>query len=406
MFRLLGFDVRIGMGFVLFVAIIVLLYGDGFGLWLAAALAGFTLVHELGHAIAARRHGAKASITLEFFHGYTSFVPTRPLTRRQRMLISFAGPGVHIAIGVIALALMGVSPFSRPGPAESDAALAVWWAGPLIGVLNLIPVLPLDGGHLVQTAIEPIAGRKAHRYMVIVSLVLTCAAAVWFAIDLERRGMVIFLAFLLVAQFRMLTASSDGRRRTDRVIRQHSAAADAESAAWETGRSGVLLPGQDLSPWYRAHRAHLQGRDDEARQLLLDDLTSQGPRRWWPPDAATPAQLRALVALLPSPPPVGNPTSTTVLAEILLRIGERLAAGAYAADAYSRSRSAADALVVARAAAGLGDRETSVKWLRAALTSAGASAPLMAATIDRAPELAWLRADPEVARLRDQLTGA
>ncbi|HEY3484697.1 MAG TPA: site-2 protease family protein [Ilumatobacteraceae bacterium] len=406
MFRLLGFDVRVGMGFVLFVAIIVLLYGDGFGLWLALSLAAFTLVHELGHALAARRHGARASITLEFFHGYTSFVPTRPLTRRQRMLISFAGPGVHIAVGVLALAIMGVSPLTRPAAGETDAAQAVWWAGPLIGVLNLVPVLPLDGGHLVQTAIEPLAGRKAHRYMVIASLVLTSAAAVWLALDLERRGMVIFVAFLLLAQIRMLTAATDGRRRTDRVIRQHSAAADAETAAWETGRSGVLVPGQDLSPWYRAHRAHLQGRDDEARQILLDDLLSQGPRRWWPPDAATPAQLRALVSLLPSPPPVGNPGSTTALAEILLRIGERLPAGAYAADAYSRSRSAADALVVARAAAGLGDRETALKWLRAALSSANASAPLVAATIDGAPELAWLRADPEVARLRDQLTGA
>ena len=79
MFRLFGFDVAVRPGFLFFCALIVFVYQDSFGLWLAGALAGFTLLHELGHAIAARSAGAKAAISLDFMAGYTSFQPTRPI---------------------------------------------------------------------------------------------------------------------------------------------------------------------------------------------------------------------------------------------------------------------------------------------------------------------------------------
>ena len=54
MFRLLGFPVHVRGGFVMFMVLIVVLYGGEFGLWLAGSLAIFTLIHELGHAVAAR----------------------------------------------------------------------------------------------------------------------------------------------------------------------------------------------------------------------------------------------------------------------------------------------------------------------------------------------------------------
>ena len=42
-------------------------------MWLAISIAGFTLLHELGHAVAARRAGAKAEISLDFLAGYASY---------------------------------------------------------------------------------------------------------------------------------------------------------------------------------------------------------------------------------------------------------------------------------------------------------------------------------------------
>ena len=46
-------------------------------------------------------------------------------------------------------------------------------------MLNLVPVLPLDGGHIAQTGLEALFGPRAKRAMIIASLVITGAVAVW-----------------------------------------------------------------------------------------------------------------------------------------------------------------------------------------------------------------------------------
>ena len=84
MFRLLGFDVRIRPGFLIFMVLIVGLHGNEFGLWLAGVA---RRVHAGPRARPRGRrppHGAKAEISLDFLAGYTSFVPTRPLSKPQR----------------------------------------------------------------------------------------------------------------------------------------------------------------------------------------------------------------------------------------------------------------------------------------------------------------------------------
>ncbi len=78
--------------------------------------------------------------------GYTSYEPTRELTARERATIAVAGPLAEIIPGLLALTAMGVNPFDHDAIRASDAALAIWWAGPVLGVVNLLPLLPLDGG--------------------------------------------------------------------------------------------------------------------------------------------------------------------------------------------------------------------------------------------------------------------
>ena len=141
------------------------------GIWLGGSLAVFTLLHELGHAVAARSAGADAAISLDFMAGYTSFRPRRPISKPRLALISVSGPAIQIVISLAVLAAMGVNPVSYDSVRQSDATLAIWWAGPVIGLLNLIPVLPLDGGHLAQIGLEGALRRPALREMAIVSLV-------------------------------------------------------------------------------------------------------------------------------------------------------------------------------------------------------------------------------------------
>lgn len=402
MFRLLGFDVHVRAGFVIFLVLIAMINPSAFGLWVAIGIAGFTLLHELGHAVAARRAGADAEISLDFLAGYTSFRPRQPLTRPQRAGITAAGPLTQIAVSTAILLALGANPLALDSVRESDLTYAIWWAGPVIGVLNLIPVLPLDGGHLVHTAIEPILGKDSLRKMAIVSMVVTVGAAAFFYAT-GYRGFTIFIAFLLYTQYHLVQSGSQSRAARSAAQRS----LDAETQAWQTGRPGVLEPGQRISPWYEAHRALAQGDEGGAMGVMLADLRSPQPRNWLPPTAAAPAQLRSIVDVLPSELPHGNSYSARVLAEVLLGLGQYQRAGSYAAEAFGEHRTSALAAVVARAAAATGDRDNALRWLVAAVDASERERPgtdrVLAQILDRAPEFGHLRADPAFRALRARL---
>lgn len=405
MFRLFGFDVHVRTGFLLFLVLIIAINPSSFGIWIAGGLAVFTLLHELGHAVAARSTGAEASISLDFLAGYTSYRPDprRPLSRPQRAMITAAGPLVQICVSAAVLLGMGANPASLDSVRQSEATFAIWWAGPAIGLLNLIPVLPLDGGHLAHTALEPLLGRNSIRTMAIASMVITAGGAAAFYLS-GNGGFVIFVAFLLLTQYQLVQASGKGHALRQAVQRS----AGAETQAWHTGRPGVLEPGQRISPWFEAHRALAVGDTGGAIGVMLADLRSPQPRNWMPPNAAAPPQLRAIVDVLPTELPYGNPYSARVLSEVLVGLHEHQRAGSYAAAAFGEHRTSALAAVVARSAAALGDTANALRWLAAAANAAHSERPGSATSLghmlDRAPEFANLRATPEFAAVRRQLT--
>ena len=162
-FRLLGFPVHVRSGFIIFMILLAVVpRGDNgeFGIWLAGSVAVFTLLHELGHAVVARRAGAEAEISLDFLAGYTSYGSKQPISRPWTIGISLAGPLTHIACGCLVLVAMGVNPFDHATIIETAPRQAVWWAGPIIGLFNLMPILPLDGGHVVETMLDRFIGEQ------------------------------------------------------------------------------------------------------------------------------------------------------------------------------------------------------------------------------------------------------
>lgn len=407
MIRLLGFDVRVRAGFVIFLALIVFIYqGDQreFGLWLAGSIAVLTLLHELGHAIAARHAGAEASISLDFLAGYTSFRenPQRPISLAQQAVISAAGALVQIGISLAVLLAMGVNPLSFDSIRQSDAAAAIFWAGPVIGALNLIPVLPLDGGHLAMIGLETFIGDKAMRVMVIVSIVLTGGAAATMIVT-GHGDFALFVGFLLLNQFQLLQAT--GKRTSSKHPMQRLHA--VEAAAWQTGQPGMLEPGQRLSPWYEAHRALGTGDVNGAVAAIVNDLRSDKPSKWSPPTAASTHQLRAIVAVLPDELPHGNAHSERMLADIMLASGNATRAGKYAVAGYQLHRSSALATVVARSAAQLGEYTTAMQWLTEAETATLDEEPgwrdVLMVVIDQAPEFVPLRDHQDFRSVRTRM---
>jgi Zn-dependent protease len=349
--------------------LIVVLYGDEFGLWLAGSLAAFTLLHELGHALAARRAGARAEISLNFLAGYASFVPSRPISRLGHIGISFAGPGIQIVTSVAILVAMGAN-VTDPSSFDTDPARwAIFWAGPVIGLFNLVPILPLDGGNIVTTALDRILPGRAERLMLYLSLAATVTLSVLAFTDDRFRGGVIVVG-LLVTQLQML-----GANRTP------------------------------TSPWHDARAALDAGKPGRARRLLVSAISHHRPDTTPLPVELSTDQVRELIDLLPDPLPFGDPWNEYILANQLIRIGRFEDAAHYAASGYARQPHTLTAATVARAAGALGDQPTAIGWLRTA-AEVGTSPAGLASIIDGSPELIGLRQHPEVVAIRRGLVPA
>ena len=396
-FRLLGFPVHVGTGFWMFMVLIAFVYAGTLGaagaVTLAALIAGFTLLHELGHAVAARATGAKAEITLAFMAGYASFIPTRTLTRWERVGISFAGPGVQILAGSVLYIALG-GPLEWPIRGLTTTQFAVLWAGPMIGLFNLIPILPFDGGNILEQAVDRITPRHSRRIMLGFTIVVSVSLMVYMATQPELRSLIFFMAIPLLSVAQIMSAD----KAHDQRSKGQAALARAEALAWATGDVGKFPPGYVPSPWFRAHQQLTTGHPDVARTLLLTELAhpSSATTNWWPPDAAPLRDLAHLIELLPRPLPHGRSFDDFVLSGILLRLGEYTDAARFAAEGYANGRPAMLAVHVARAAAALGDRATALGWLQAASTTAPQHA--LQTAVQSAPEFDSLRTDPDFAR--------
>jgi len=146
-------------------------------LWLPVVFVG-VLIHELGHALAVRRHGFVASIELHGFGGVTTWLSPAALTPRQRALVSAAGPAVGVIVGILALIAARLQPAAPP--VVSEVLRYAVWVNLGWGLLNLLPILPLDGGMIVGSLVESAWGPRGLytvRLLSVVVCVGLCAVA-------------------------------------------------------------------------------------------------------------------------------------------------------------------------------------------------------------------------------------
>ena len=128
----------------------------------AVLLYASVLLHEVSHALVARGFGLPVrGITLHFLGGYTEIERESPTPGRD-LIISAAGPLVSLAVG--ALALLVAVPVAEPISEYLLLGLAV--ANLIVGVFNLLPALPLDGGHMLRSVVWRITGDE-HRGTVV-----------------------------------------------------------------------------------------------------------------------------------------------------------------------------------------------------------------------------------------------
>jgi len=163
-------------------------------------LAGFVsiLVHELGHALTGKAFGAYTEIVLHGFGGFAVF-PEARFTRPQSFLLTLAGPALQalVGFGVLLLAKRfgyGPNEFSK-SLITSFGVISIFWA-----LINLIPVIPLDGGQIMVSLLGP----QRMRLALMLSIAVAVVAAALLFLKLNSLMMPIFLASFAWQNYQML----------------------------------------------------------------------------------------------------------------------------------------------------------------------------------------------------------
>jgi Zn-dependent protease len=151
-FQVLNFPVRVHISFFLFTLLLGLSLGNVvlIALWIVIVFFS-VLLHELGHAVVADYYGLSPHIELYSMGGLT--IPSRysVLSYPKEILLSFAGPLAGFIMGGILFAIL------RFGPPITNYYLnfilgEMIWVNIGWGIINLIPMLPLDGGNVLQVS--------------------------------------------------------------------------------------------------------------------------------------------------------------------------------------------------------------------------------------------------------------
>jgi stage IV sporulation protein FB len=197
-FRLFGLPIRVSLFFLLMGYVLRPAEARDFPplmlAWLVVMFAG-VLVHELGHALTARRFGQEPEILLHGWGGVTYWTQRGLVGAGRRLLISAAGPAVGIALGLI-LALVQGAIF--PGTTLHTILGFAVKVNLIWGIFNLLPLLPLDGGQVFASFLEMLGIRNGRRVVHGFSLVVCAALAVWAAITFNILGVLVAGVFAWV----------------------------------------------------------------------------------------------------------------------------------------------------------------------------------------------------------------
>ena len=217
--RLAGADILIDPSLLFIGPLLIFLFADRFegpgagsGYALAAlfivALYASIFIHELAHLLMGRAGGRSAhSIVLMLFGGVTHF-EEGPRGPGQQFLTAVVGPAASLGVGAASLAVAGGS--------SGWLASVAWSLGVtniLLGLFNLLPGLPLDGGQAVRAIVWKLTGRVTAGIVatawigraVAIGLVLATVLLV----DRDGSGWIVSLGFALIVAWMMWRAAGD-----------------------------------------------------------------------------------------------------------------------------------------------------------------------------------------------------
>lgn len=260
----------------IFTGILSLLLGGGNILqslvWMVIIFVS-VLFHEFGHALTAKMFGRKPRIELVAMGGIT-YHDGEKLPFWKQFLITLDGP----LFGLILAFIAGFAESLITAPALKTILLQMYLINIFWTVINLVPVLPLDGGQLLRIGLEKWFDFKGLRYTFLVSGIFALIASLFFfAFQQFLPGAIFFLfAFENLDNYRK-SRNISGSDRNEELKKALVAAEalfregrkDEALAAFQslrgTTKEGMLY---DASTQYAALILDDQGKPQAAYDLL------------------------------------------------------------------------------------------------------------------------------------------
>lgn len=210
-------------------------------LWVGVVFVSI-LVHELGHVAAFRYFGQRAKVVLysfgglampderDMYGGYDDYASSYYREKRgagAEMMIAFAGPlaGFLFAALVFAtIAATGHKPsIELGGPTIISflfklypwdnlnlLLLQLLFVNIFWGLINLLPVFPLDGGQISRHFLTKFNPSEGLRQSILVSIVVAIGVAVWALLKIDDKFMAILFGFLAYVNYQVLQQISGG----------------------------------------------------------------------------------------------------------------------------------------------------------------------------------------------------
>lgn len=206
--QLFGFPVEVNLSFLLLLAYVFFAYGGLAGVLIVAIAFASVLLHELGHALVARRLGVHVSgIELSFFGGAAKMAEI-PRQADREIAIAAAGPAVSLMLGGLGL---GLATF-----VHAPILATFGWINFVLAAFNLIPALPMDGGRILRALLtRKYDFVRATDIAVTVSRVAAVAfAVIGIAYGAYQLALLAPLLWLLGNRERMLARTAPARYAT------------------------------------------------------------------------------------------------------------------------------------------------------------------------------------------------
>lgn len=219
--RIMGIDVRINVSWLLIFVLVGVSLGETFraevagfpgGAWpwvigflTAAVFFACLLAHEVSHSIVAKRNGVPINRITLFIFGGVAEMSEDVSTARAELKMAIAGPLVTFALGGIFYGLYFLADAAAASPALVAPLLFLGSLNLFVGVFNLLPGFPLDGGRVLRAAIWQVTGdlRKSTKIasvggQVIAGIIAAGGVFMLFAFQLALSGiwLLVIAAFL------------------------------------------------------------------------------------------------------------------------------------------------------------------------------------------------------------------